>query len=82
MNSNKTNEWIELGLPFDSREQPSFNGLRLNNPGTIIKTDSGVFLIGDINTRGGACECCNILSDDEIVIRYKKIWDPEEEEDL
>lgn len=46
----------------------------LNEPGTIIETESGSeYLIGDINTTGGICDCCTGINKNTIIVNYRKI---------
>jgi hypothetical protein len=61
-------EWIEFGQHIWDLQQ-----LGLHKPGTLIDTEDGVYLIGDINTNGGFCDCCLM---DSLIHRYKVIYDP------
>jgi hypothetical protein len=69
-------DWFELNLPYWCRKNDgqSFEGLDLNKPGTLIETDSGIFLIGHINPLKGVCDDCVEFSTETIVKRYKIIW--------
>jgi hypothetical protein len=72
----KKGEWIEINLPFLAYpSENSFDGLGLNKPGTLVETNKGIFLIGDINQNRGVCDDCEAFSIKEIVKRYKIIWD-------
>ena len=84
----KKGEWIELNLPFydscdswPNKSKNSFKGLELDNPGTLIETSKGMFLIGDINIHGGLCDYDAAFTREEIVKRYKIIWDGHEDQE-
>ncbi len=88
MDEKKKGEWIELNLPFydydsarSGNNKNSFEGLGLNNPGTLIETSKGMFLIGDINTLRGVCDWDEAFPPREIIKRYKIIWDGREDQE-
>lgn len=59
--------WIEINRPFK-------NLGKLRRPGVLIEMDDGsIYLIGDVNEKGGRCECCG-LRDEEIIKRYKVVY--------
>lgn len=61
-----------LQVPEEKEEQPSFEGLGLNKPGTRIQLESGqVLWIGDINPNRGVCDDCCLFDEDTLVVRYK-----------
>lgn len=61
-------DWIDYGKTWKE-----FWKEGLNKPGTLIDAESYTELIGDINTKGGGCDCCG-TSDKTIVKRYKVVW--------
>lgn len=67
-------DWINCNLPYWSREGESFAGNGLNEPGTLIETEVGVFLIGHINPNRGVCDDCVEFGNDMIIKRYKVVW--------
>ena len=68
--------WIKYGYPFyDSVDKSLFKD-GLHQPGTLIKTKEGIFLIGDINMDGGTCNCCHAVHGTDIVDEYKVVWTP------
>ena len=59
----------------------SFVGAGLNKTGTVIefmeKGKLTQLLIGNINEVGGVCNDCSGISDETIILRYKKVWENE-----
>jgi hypothetical protein len=57
----------------------SFCGLGLNKPGVLIEVSNGVestqYLIGDINIHRGVCDDCVAFGDEDIVTKYKIVWE-------
>lgn len=47
-----------------------------NLVGVVVQTAEGEYLIGDLNDMGGVCDDCAPFGD-EIVLKYKRIWDGE-----
>lgn len=73
------NDWITINVPFRHHEtKESFQSLGLAQPGTLIETTRGVFLIGHINTFGSdaGADCGDEFDASATVIRYKVIWAP------
>jgi hypothetical protein len=73
-----TTDWVILSPPQTWR---ALTDAQLIGPGYFIalpdrsNTACTVLLIGDINDRGGSCECCADVSDDDVVLAYKKVVD-------
>jgi hypothetical protein len=57
----------------------SFTGRGLVKSGVLMEVKAGdkisQILIGDINEAGGSCDDCRGISDRDIVVRYKRIWE-------
>lgn len=70
----KSKGWIEYNKPFWCSDGDSFKGEGLNNPGALIETSKGIYLIGHINEICGVCDDCTQFEPDTIVIRYKIVW--------
>lgn len=68
------NEWIEINLPYWDVDKDSFKERGLAQPGTLIDTEKGVFLIGHINPNRGICDDCTEFDNETIVKRYKIVW--------
>ena len=73
------NEWIEYNKSFMSYDLNVGNFLDdgLCNPGVLVETEKGQYLIGTVNRNGGACDCCSIINSDDIILRYKVVWTPD-----
>lgn len=60
--------------------EKSFCGRGLNKPGTLIEVkhianDSvEQLLLGDVNCRGGVCDDCKGIENDDVVLRYCVLW--------
>ena len=76
-----------LGLPPDlprgERGQiihiaPSFRhdiGVRA---GMLLElADGHQYLVGDINTLGGVCDDCRMVTPEDVIHRYAVVWEPE-----
>lgn len=70
------NIWIDYGETFEE-----FMNEYLTIPGTLIEIWNprsfivSKHLIGDVNEFGGVCQCCQIISNDSIVLKYKMLVD-------
>jgi hypothetical protein len=79
----KNNDWITFNKPYGPiyskkfEDRDSFSKRHLNKPGTLIETDDGVFLIGDINPLRGVCDDCIGFKPEVIVKKYKIIYESE-----
>lgn len=71
MNENlKINIWNDGWVSY-KRSFKRFMGDGLNLPGTRIITEDGkMYIIGNINTNGGVCDCCIEFSKDTIIEKY------------
>jgi len=75
-------EWTDLNLPFgpllddDAEQEDSLVRRQLNKPGILIETEFGTHLIGEMNERGGVCDCCQAFSRKTVVKRYAIVWEP------
>ena len=72
-------DWIDINLPWWTMKGDSFCERELHNPGTLVQTEDGIFLIGDINQLAGVCDDCKAFGNDTIILRYKVIWNKEDE---
>ena len=46
-------------------------------PGRLIKLVDGLtYLVGEVNTLFGACDCCKAASRDDTVVAYRQVWEP------
>ncbi|MHB0965535.1 MAG: hypothetical protein ACYC36_03685 [Bellilinea sp.] len=61
--------WIEVNISYKE-----FDERGLSAPGTLIDTEHGEFLIGDINPNRGVCDDCVEFGEHTIVKRYKIVW--------
>ena len=76
----KESGWIEVNLPWwkYNQEGKSFSGSEgLNKPGTLVRVEGEVFLIGHINTIAGVCDDCCEFSNEAIIVAYKVVWEEE-----
>jgi hypothetical protein len=69
--------WEEALEEFRRKESElSFYGRGLNVPGTLIEmADGAIYLIGSINTARGCCDDCAAFEREDIVKRYKLVYD-------
>lgn len=74
-------EWIPINLPFylyNDNDNDSFTSRGLAKPGVQIRTaDGNEYLIGDINTQGGVCDCCTEVKSYTVVVAYRVVWPAE-----
>lgn len=65
MNAELNGDWIEVNISWD---QLLKSGVIV--AGSLLEmADGEILLVGDVNVKGGWCECCSIRGD--IVARYK-----------
>lgn len=78
-------EWVEFNGPFSRGEYELEEGETIgfrqqmgdDAVGLLIELeDRAQYLIGEVNTNGGVCECCSAISRTEIVKRYMRVWQP------
>ena len=52
-----------------------FKNQSLNKPGIVVWFEEGLdgWLIGDINSNGGVCDCCTAMREKAIVIAYQTL---------
>lgn len=77
-------EWMEKSEAHRKYENSkSFTGQKLNTTGTLIEivgqNGNELLLIGDIDCNSGTCGCCSAISDDSIVLRYKVVYNIDNE---
>ena len=70
--------WIELGLPY--RDYVGNNDAvsrGIIRAGVQIRFEDGdELLIGDINQKGGRCDCCMVCGEDAIITHYRVVFTP------
>lgn len=63
--------WIAFG-----RSYREFEDAGLAKPGTLVEVFDEHVLIGHINPLRGVCDDCVEFSRDDIVTRYRVVWEP------
>lgn len=70
-------DWIEVNKPVrECSEIASTVGnlIEVNERGTVEQ-----YLIGNVNSSHGLCGCCVAFHGGETLLRYKKVFTPEDE---
>lgn len=68
------NDWVVYGKTWEE-----FRLDKLNKPWLIVEVNGrerkGELLIGDVNEQGGQCDCCLLIHNEDIVVRYRQVID-------